>query len=54
MTELDVTSYAVVVPEKLVATATRVPVPVRSRLNIRLFGVDMDGCARTDPSLTRR
>ena len=40
MTDLDGTSYAVV-PEKLVAAASRVPVAVRSRINIRLFGVRM-------------
>jgi hypothetical protein len=46
MTDLDGTTYAVVVPEKLVATASRVPLAVRSRLNIRLFGVAVDDSVR--------
>ncbi len=49
MTELDSTSYAVVVPEKLIQAASRVPEAVRARLRIRLFGIDMNASwANTD------
>ena len=46
MTDLGRTSYAIVVPEKLVRVASRVPAEVRTQLNIRLFGVDMDDLVR--------
>jgi hypothetical protein len=46
MTDLDSTSYAVVVPEKLIQAASRVPEAVRARLRIRLFGIDMDDVVR--------
>jgi hypothetical protein len=46
MTELHSTSYAVVVPEKLIQVAARVPEAVRARLRIRLFGIDMNDVVR--------
>jgi hypothetical protein len=46
MTDLDSTSYAVVVPEKLIQAAFRVPETVRARLRIRLIGIDMDDVVR--------
>ncbi len=46
MEDLDYTSYAVVVPEKLIPTASRVPEAVRGQLQIRLFGIDMDAIVR--------
>ncbi len=38
----DVTRYAVVVPDRLIPVALRVPAVVREQLNIRVYGVAMD------------
>jgi hypothetical protein len=46
MTDFDSTSYAVVVPEKLIQAASRVPEAMRARLRITLFGIDMDDVVR--------
>jgi hypothetical protein len=42
MTADGAVRYAVVVPDKLVAAASRVPVAVRMRLDIDLYSVAMD------------
>jgi hypothetical protein len=46
MTELESTTYGVVVPEQLIQAASRVSKEVRARLKIRLFGVDVDDAVR--------
>jgi hypothetical protein len=46
MDDFELTSYGVVVPEAHVKAAARVPEAARVRLNIRLFGVDLDGTVR--------
>jgi hypothetical protein len=40
------TRYAVVVPEKLIPAASRVPQEIRERLNIDLYGVDAEDVVR--------
>lgn len=40
MSEAPRTRYAVIVPEKLIPAASRVPTAVRDRLNIELYGID--------------
>jgi hypothetical protein len=42
MTGEEGTRYAVIVPEKLVPVASRVPEEIRRRLRIDLYGVDLD------------
>jgi hypothetical protein len=43
MTPTQRTRYAIVVPESLVPTASRVSASIRQRLDIDLYGVAMDG-----------
>jgi hypothetical protein len=49
MTTLDGTRYGVVVPEKVVPAALRVPAEVRARLNLTVFGVAMDDMVTEHP-----
>jgi hypothetical protein len=42
----DATVYAVVVPGKIIPSASRVPEPMRQPLNIDLDGVEEDGRVR--------
>lgn len=41
--DADTTRYAVIVPEKVVTAALRVPTSVRDRLRIDVYGVDETG-----------
>lgn len=46
MTDDPETRYAIIVPEKVVPAASRVPAAVRLRLRIDLYGVDPDDVVR--------
>lgn len=41
--DVDTTRYAVVVPEKVITAALRVPASIRDRLRIDVYGVDETG-----------
>lgn len=46
MTDQAGTRYAVVVPEKLIPVASRVPREIRELLKIDLYGIDSDDFVR--------